>query len=229
MNYYSLMNDNSVNGDRPGGRGTRAARQRARTRAALLAAARRVFAARGFHDASVAEITAAADVGVGTFYLHFRDKDEALRALVQEGLAEVRDHLVAAVGDTSPERSLPPFLHTLFREAYARRDLFAIALGSGTRPGRAARAALIDYLEGMLAAAAHRGLLEGYAEDDVPLLAHLLGGVVTQAILWWLDQDEPGPEAMAARVLRLLRDGLPTALLMTDVGDGDRDSGRRDG
>ncbi len=225
MNYYSVMNEDSENSARPGGAAPRTARRRARTRADLLAAARRVFAARGFHDASIAEITAAADVGVGTFYLHFRDKDEALRALVQEGLAEVRARLVAAVGDTPPERSLPPFLRSLLREAYEQRDLFTIALGSGTRPGRAARAALADYLDTMLEAAAARGLLEGY---DVPLLTRLLSGVVTQATLWWLDQDEPSPDVVAAQVLRLLRDGLPPALLTDSADDGDK-SGDREG
>jgi len=216
------MNDDSENSARGA---PRAARRRARTRADLLAAARRVFAARGFHDASIAEITATADVGVGTFYLHFRDKDEALRTLVQEGLAEVRDRLAAAVGDAPLERTLPLVLRILLREAYERRDLFAIALGSGTRPGLEARAALVDYLDTTLEAAAAFGLLEGY---DIPLLARLLSGVVIQATLWGLDQDEPSPDVVAAQVLRLLRDGLPPALLTDSADDGDK-SGDREG
>jgi len=216
------MNDDSENSARGA---PRAARRRARTRADLLAAARRVFAARGFHDASIAEITATADVGVGTFYLHFRDKDEALRTLVQEGLAEVRDRLAAAVGNAPLERTLPLVLRILLREAYERRDLFAIALGSGTRPGLEARAALVDYLDTTLEAAAAFGLLEGY---DIPLLARLLSGVVIQATLWGLDQDEPSPDVVAAQVLRLLRDGLPPALLTDSADDGDK-SGDREG
>jgi len=143
-------------------------------------------------------------------YYDKADKDEALRALMQEGLAEVRDRLAAGVGDAPPERTLPLVLRILLREAYERRDLFAIALGSGTRPALEARAALVDYLDTTLEEAAAVGLLEGY---DIPLLARLLGSVVTQAILWGLDQDEPGPDVVAAQVLRLLRDGLPAALL----------------
>lgn len=40
----------------------------------LLAAARRVFAERGFHEAKVGEIAAQANVAKGTIYLYFPDK-----------------------------------------------------------------------------------------------------------------------------------------------------------
>lgn len=40
----------------------------------LLAAARKVFAERGFHEAKVGDIAAAAHVAKGTFYLYFPDK-----------------------------------------------------------------------------------------------------------------------------------------------------------
>src|SRR5438132_14402293 len=79
-------------------------RRRARTRADLIAAARRVFAARGFHEASIADITAAADVAVGTFYVHFRDKEAVLAAILDEGLGEFRAHVAAVVMGTPPER-----------------------------------------------------------------------------------------------------------------------------
>ncbi|TMB75533.1 MAG: helix-turn-helix transcriptional regulator [Chloroflexi bacterium] len=68
------MNDDSQTTEQDGQR--RNTRRRTRTRAELLLAARKVFAERGYHEANIAEITQAADVGVGTFYLHFRDKDE---------------------------------------------------------------------------------------------------------------------------------------------------------
>jgi AcrR family transcriptional regulator len=51
-------------------------------RLALLRAARDVFAARGYHDAKVEDIVAAAKVAKGTFYLYFRDKRSVLEELV---------------------------------------------------------------------------------------------------------------------------------------------------
>lgn len=49
---------------------------------ALLMAARDVFASRGYHDAKVEDICAAANVAKGTYYLYFKDKRAALEELV---------------------------------------------------------------------------------------------------------------------------------------------------
>lgn len=54
--------------------------KRARTRAALMDAAVRVIAQNGIEGASVNEIAREAGVANGTFYLHFRDKDEIVSA-----------------------------------------------------------------------------------------------------------------------------------------------------
>ncbi len=51
-------------------------------RAALLRAARDVFASKGYHDAKVEDICAAADVAKGTYYLYFKDKRAVLEELV---------------------------------------------------------------------------------------------------------------------------------------------------
>src|SRR5690242_11962185 len=48
----------------------------------LLAAARDVFATRGYHDAKIDDIVAAAKVAKGTFYLYFPDKRSVFSELV---------------------------------------------------------------------------------------------------------------------------------------------------
>lgn len=55
---------------------------KAERRKALLRAARDVFATKGYHDAKVDDIVAAADVAKGTFYLYFRDKRSVFSELV---------------------------------------------------------------------------------------------------------------------------------------------------
>jgi len=51
-------------------------------RAALLKAARDVFASRGYHGAKVDDICSAANVAKGTYYLYFKDKRAVLEELV---------------------------------------------------------------------------------------------------------------------------------------------------
>ncbi|MDP6979984.1 MAG: TetR/AcrR family transcriptional regulator [Myxococcota bacterium] len=67
----------------------RAARRRLRTRAALLAAAREVFASQGVGATTIQDITDAADVAKGSFYNNFDSKDACLRAVIEETFAEL--------------------------------------------------------------------------------------------------------------------------------------------
>lgn len=66
----------------------RSARGR-RTREALLRAAREVFDERGFLDARTTDIADAAGVAHGSFYTYFRDKEDALAAVLAEAQQEL--------------------------------------------------------------------------------------------------------------------------------------------
>ncbi|MCC7536420.1 MAG: TetR/AcrR family transcriptional regulator, partial [Deltaproteobacteria bacterium] len=55
---------------------------KAQRREELLRAARDVFASKGYHDAKIDDIVAAAGVAKGTFYLYFPDKRSVLEELV---------------------------------------------------------------------------------------------------------------------------------------------------
>jgi AcrR family transcriptional regulator len=60
-------------------------------RAQLVAAARDVFGQKGYHAATVDDITRAAGVAKGTFYLYFEEKREVLYELVRSFLQHVKD------------------------------------------------------------------------------------------------------------------------------------------
>lgn len=64
-------------------------RSAALTEARVLQAAGTVFGKRGYDDATIAEIVELADVSRGTFYLYFRDKDEAFAKLVSRVLVDM--------------------------------------------------------------------------------------------------------------------------------------------
>lgn len=69
-------------------RPTRLDRRKARTRQALIDAARSFLAGQGRLDVSIQEITDAADVGFGSFYNHFAGKTELLEAAITDVLEE---------------------------------------------------------------------------------------------------------------------------------------------
>lgn len=81
---------------------TRLDRRKARTKAALVGAARQLLARDGGVDASIQEITDLADVGFGSFYNHFATKAELFDAAVAETLEEhgaLLDEITAGIDD----------------------------------------------------------------------------------------------------------------------------------
>jgi AcrR family transcriptional regulator len=71
------------------------AAQGASTRAALVDAARRLFAKRGFSSTSLDEIVADASVTKGALYHHFQGKEDLFAAVYEEVQREVSDQVVA--------------------------------------------------------------------------------------------------------------------------------------
>ncbi len=70
---------------------TRLDRRKARTRGALVKAARSIISEGRAASASIQDITDTADIGFGSFYNHFDSKDELFRAAAQEVLEEWGD------------------------------------------------------------------------------------------------------------------------------------------
>ncbi len=66
------------------------------TRRRLLEAAERVFAERGYHDASIVKITEAAGVAQGTFYIYFESKQQVFDELVIDLNHRVRQAMAEA-------------------------------------------------------------------------------------------------------------------------------------
>ncbi|MCP5065359.1 MAG: TetR/AcrR family transcriptional regulator [bacterium] len=62
---------------------TRSQRRRAETRARIVEAAERLMRERGVEAVTIHDITEAADVGHGTFYLHFKTKTDVLSPVVE--------------------------------------------------------------------------------------------------------------------------------------------------
>ena len=71
--------------------------KRERTRARLMDAAVSVFAREGFEAASVNEIARAADVVNGTFYVHFKDKDDLIAQVAVRIAGDVAGQLDEAM------------------------------------------------------------------------------------------------------------------------------------
>jgi AcrR family transcriptional regulator len=100
------------------------AERHAETRAALITAARSLFADQGFADTGTPEIVAAAGVTRGALYYHFADKRDLFRAVLE---AE-EESLAARINEVSVPLADDP-VEALMAGA---RAFFAVATDAGT-------------------------------------------------------------------------------------------------
>jgi AcrR family transcriptional regulator len=69
-----------------------------KTRERLLEAAERLFLEKGVDLTTVDEITDSADLGKGTFYRHFQNKEEVLRILMRNAVDRLATRIREGIG-----------------------------------------------------------------------------------------------------------------------------------
>ncbi len=102
------------------------------TRRRLLAAARRLILAGGESRLAASIVAQAAGVGGATFYEHFRNRDDLLRALSDDLFKELRDKLAVArregLAAPNDEEKLRQEFRIPIEVLTANADLFRLAL-----------------------------------------------------------------------------------------------------
>ncbi|MHC4792387.1 MAG: TetR/AcrR family transcriptional regulator [Planctomycetota bacterium] len=107
--------------------GTRMQKRARRTRKKLKEAALDVFAEKSVDAATVEEITEKADVGKGTLYQHFADKEEVVLTLVEDAV----NNLIEAIRSYDPtpetlEDMLEHLLDSHYRFSVEAREEFLL-------------------------------------------------------------------------------------------------------
>lgn len=93
-------------------------------RTAMMQAAVRVFAEKGYHAATVRDIVAAADVAIGTFYFYFPDKETLFVHLFEE----TSDFLLQSIQQAINSRSTWPQQAQAGLQAYVNIALYEPAI-----------------------------------------------------------------------------------------------------
>src|SRR5947199_9429427 len=93
--------------------GGRREERKAQNRAKLLEAARKVFAEKGYGEATARDIVRETDLATGTFYNYFEDKQDAFMALLDE-MGE-KGRAIARAQRLDPGSSLEERIYHAFR------------------------------------------------------------------------------------------------------------------
>jgi AcrR family transcriptional regulator len=181
--------------------------RKAQNRAKLLAAARRVFAEKGFGEATARDIVRETDLATGTFYNYFRDKDEVFRALLEEFEQRVTE--AVAPGRANPtgnleeriERGAQAFFQVVAEDAelfhVLRRNAGLIAILPTEAMFEDAMADFAADLENWR----REGILPGV---DLEYLSAAIAGGTFQIAIQMVERDPPDPQGAARFLTRAL-------------------------
>jgi len=197
----------SVKGDsEAGARRTQAARSEA-TRAALVAAARSLFAARGYARVGTEEIVRLAGVTRGALYHHFSDKRELFEAVYERVEAELAERIATGALEANASSPLEAMQAgaEMFLAACTEPEAQRIVLLDGPsvlgwdRWREIAAEHGLGLIEATLQAAIDAGAIE---RQPVGPLAHVLMGALDEAAMLVARAEDP--EATRREVTRTI-------------------------
>src|SRR6185295_13343015 len=165
--------------------------------AGILEAARKVFARKGFSDATVDDIANAAGVAKGTIYLYYKSKRDVYFAALKFGLEQMYSALAEELkGLSDPEDKLRALIGVKLAYFDENRDFFKIfysELGKiCIHPGAIDSEFKALYLkqarlvESILKEGARKKVLRSVrAEQAAFAISDIIRGVVTYRVLGW--------------------------------------------
>ena len=184
-------------------------------REAILRAAIKVFANKGFFNSKVADIAGEAGIADGTVYLYFKSKDEILHSIFDRGMetfiSEGRQELE---GIDSPEERLCRIAEMHLERLGADREMaivFQVELRGSTKFMQEFSAAgFHDYLE-IIRETIDDGQRSGVFRADIkPIVASkILYGALDEMVTNWILSKKKYPLApMAGEVLKIFLGGI---------------------
>lgn len=197
----------SKNSDTNASEPNRQSRRRQQTRQALLTAGQKLFARQGLGETTINEITDAADVGFGTFYLHFQSKEELYEEIMQASIAEFQRHIIAAVLQAEhPNMRMRIAVLEFLRYAYNNRD-FVQLIDRAVRTGGQLHGfmSVTETIGSRIIMLAQPATLSW---EQPEILGRMLTGMLRQAAQWWIDHNEPTPEEMTDGIIAVLTKGF---------------------
>jgi AcrR family transcriptional regulator len=168
----------------------------AQTRAALIAAARRLFGAKGFADVGAERIARDAGMTRGALYHQFTDKADLFAAVLEQVEAEIAERVAGSVTGFDPDDTAGMLLagSDAWLDASSEPDLQRIVLldGPSVLGWERWREICLRHTVGLIAALIQDGIDRGsLPAQPVLALTHVLVGAVDEAALYIARADDP--------------------------------------
>lgn len=182
---------------------------------AILKAAKKVFAEKGYHEASIDDIIKEADIARGTFYLYYSGKRTIFAAILNLTLEEVNRNIAAISLDSgapSPVDQVKANVRRVFNLLIADRHiadiLFVRALGIDAEAMETLNA-FYKKTADLLARALTQGMTIGLLNKcDPQIAAYSIIGSVKEVFLQVILAGEPSPQKIDAVIDEIIRVNL---------------------
>ena len=174
----------------------------ARRRHQLVEVALRVFAERGYHDASMNDIAEAAGVTKPVLYQHFASKRELFSELLTDVGAELQETITKAVAAADgPHQMVEYGFAAYFAYVDRHRDAFKLFYGGGLARDEEF-AELVNQVERKVAALVASMIeIEGLSPSQRQVLGHGIVGMIEGASIHWLNSNSDADPATLAQQL----------------------------
>ncbi|HEX2996720.1 MAG TPA: TetR/AcrR family transcriptional regulator [Anaerolineales bacterium] len=179
-------------------------RRRQQTRKLLIETTVQLVLEKGYEAITIQDITDRADLGRGTFYIHFKDKEDVLWTAIQDLIREMESEAHRQFEGKLPKQVEYYGLLNMFRHAEKNRDLYRVVLGGQ------GSAVLTERVQDLLADVIRRDvenpeLRDPNAEPPAEVIAQMMTGLMSRLIGWWLKKGNMySAEQMAAMTYKVL-------------------------
>jgi AcrR family transcriptional regulator len=176
--------------------------RRQHTREGITQAALALLLEVGYAGVSVRAITERADIGYGTFYVHYTDKDDAIWDVIHN-LAETERRQTEADLATVPY-PLKEYLSWVRMFTYAYENRVGFMQFFGPQGSAVLTARYLDYLTHIHEENLQAGRYSAGIDVPPDFLANFMAGALMRLFQWWLsDPDHTTPETMARLLFRV--------------------------
>lgn len=174
-------------------------RRKLRTRSRLQEAMIKLVLEKGVEEITIQEITDTADLGRGTFYFHFDDKEDLLWSIVEDRIQATERQVMEDFGGRVPEQPEYYAYLNMFQHVKQHADVYRLLVGDRGSQGVANRARkyLVEETQRDIESYGVFGEIGQPAE----ITAQIVVGMLFSLILWWLESEGAYTPSDLARIL----------------------------
>jgi AcrR family transcriptional regulator len=179
-------------------------RRRLQTRNLLIQTTLQLILEKGYDAISIQEITDRADLGRGTFYLHFKDKEDLVWTAFRDLFLKLEQEAHQQLDRRMPQVEYYGLLN-IFRHAEKNRDLYRVMFGSQGSAMLTAR--VQDFMAKVFLYDIRNTPESPEINFNIPyeVESQMLAGLISRLLFWWLDTSKSyTPEQMAAMTYQVL-------------------------